>query len=55
MDKREIAVEIFSRMEDEDLINFNARPLQEDIVKDSVDLIEAILNNYVMIQGQIID
>lgn len=53
--KREIALEIFNLLEDEDIINFNARPLQETIFSDSLDLIECVLEKYLIIEGRIVE
>lgn len=53
--KREIAIEIFNRLEDEDLVNFHARNTPDDTFTDSLDVIEAVLSEYIMISGQVIE
>lgn len=53
--KREIALEIYNLMEDEDLVNFSARQTPDLVMGDMVEVIEIVLNNYLLISGQIIE
>lgn len=53
--KREIAIEIFNKLEDEDLVNFHARNTPDETFADIVDVVSAVLSEYIVISGQIIE
>lgn len=55
METREIAAAIFSRLEDDDIINMCARESQEEIRQDAIEIIKLILDDYIIIQGKIVE